>query len=393
MIFGQCCPTMKGCARMDFTPLREFMEHLTAWRIPGNAISVYRGGQCVFQYASGFSDVEQRIPMTGRELISLYSCSKVATVTAALQLYEKSYFRLDTPLWEFLPAYRHMTVAGEDGTLHPAKSDITMEQLFCHTSGLSYDLNAPALQALRQQMPAMPTVAAASALAREPLLFEPGTRWSYSLSHDVLAAVVEVISGIPFSQYVKAHIFAPLGVTEVYYHTDAALQSRMAQQYLYQTGSTASAVQLQISSGEQEGSLTNFGKGNEFILGAAYDSGGAGIVTTVDSYAKFAGALSMGGRTPEGTAILQPETVALMQQNRLTDRQRQDFGWSQHSGYGYGLGVRCHPRRDFGWSGAAGATLLADSHQEFALVYAHHMRNPQEDYYLPRLCQAAYVCL
>ena len=110
---------------MDFTLLKDLMNRLTAWRIPGNSVSVCLNGKEVFSYQSGFSDLENRIPMTPDRLFNIYSCSKVTTVTAALQLYERGLFLLDDPLYDFLPAYREMYVKDENGGLTKAKNPIT----------------------------------------------------------------------------------------------------------------------------------------------------------------------------------------------------------------------------------------------------------------------------
>ncbi|MBQ6528440.1 MAG: serine hydrolase, partial [Clostridia bacterium] len=134
-----------------------------------------------------------------------------------------------------------------------------------------------------------------------------------------------------------------------------------------------------------------------------YDSGGGGVITTVQDYAKLANALSMGGLGATGEWILSPATVRLMQRNQLTPEQKKDFTWPQLLGYGYGLGVRTVTDKalagfpgkntEFGWGGAAGATILSDTDEELGYFYAHHMLNPQEAYYQPRLCNVVYSCL
>lgn len=133
---------------MDFTALQQFMEHLTAWRIPGNAVSVCLNGREVFSGQSGYADVEKKIPMTPEHYINIYSCSKVATVTAALQLYEQGRFRLDDPLYEFIPEYREMYVAHPDG-VRRAENPITLRHLFTMTwpqlNGYGYGLGVRTL--------------------------------------------------------------------------------------------------------------------------------------------------------------------------------------------------------------------------------------------------------
>ena len=147
---------------MDFSYLKEFMDRLASWRIPGNSIVVYHKNKEVFRYSSGFSDVENKIKMTGNELLNIYSCSKVATVTAALQLYEKGYFLLDDPLCDYIPEFRQMYIRDRKGNLEKANNTITLRNLFTMTAGFSYDMNSHGINEARQKtkgkMPTLETV-------------------------------------------------------------------------------------------------------------------------------------------------------------------------------------------------------------------------------------------
>ena len=387
---------------MDFTPLKDFMDRLTAWRMPGNSIRVYLGHEEVFRYSSGYSNVEAQIPMNGTELINIYSCSKVATVTAALQLYEKGCFLLDDPLYDFLPEYRTMFVKRPDGEVEQAKNPITMRQLFTHTSGINYNLGSEAIKkAGRLTDGKMDTGVVIRCLAEEPLTYEPGETWLYSLSHDVLAAVVEVISGQKFRDYMQEHIFAPLGMQETYYHSEDVLE-RMAEQYYFDEGRDPDYVSLQSVTTHKDGRLVNAGKGNSFIFGTEYDSGGAGIITTVEDYAKFTCALANYGLGITGERILTSGTIDLLRQPQVLGRQKATFAGSRR-GYGYGLGVRTMMDRaesgsngslyEFGWGGAAGANVLVDAERGLSAFYAHHMLNPFEEYYQPRLRNVLYTSI
>ena len=130
---------------MDFTNLKNFLDHLTSWRIPGNGVRVCIEGKEVFSYTSGYADVENKVPMTLDHYINLYSCTKVATVTSALQLYEQGKFLLDDPLYEFIPEYRDMYISDYTG-IRKAKTPITLRHLFTMTSGLTYDRDTAAYQ-------------------------------------------------------------------------------------------------------------------------------------------------------------------------------------------------------------------------------------------------------
>ena len=298
---------------MDFSNLKHFMDRLTAWRIPGNSVVVYKDNKQVFSYQSGYASVEEKIPMRGGELFNIYSCSKPCTVTAALQLYEKGFFLLDDPLYEYIPAFRNMTVRTENGEIVNAERPITMRQLFTMTAGFSYDTNAPWRQVAETRTGGkMDTMEVIKALAEEPLHFQPGEQWNYSLCHDVLAAAVEAISGQKFRDYVKEHIFDPLGMTTACYHTDETIRARMAQQYRFEDISASSADAVAQQAGlmrSDNGMVVNVGKGNYLIFGEEYDSGGAGITISVKDYAKFANALANGGVGATGEKILSAQTV------------------------------------------------------------------------------------
>ena len=388
---------------MDFQAMRDLMERLTAWRIPGNAAKIYLGGKEVFSYASGYADLEAGEKMTTEHMVNIYSCSKPATVTAALQLYEKGLFLLDDPLYEFIPEFREMTVKMGDGTLKKAEKPITLRHLFTMTSGFHYNMEAPAFAKARELTGGrMETLDVIRCFAQETLSFEPGTRWQYSLSHDVLAAVVEVISGKRFRDYMKENIFDPLEIFAVYHNGD--VQDRMAQQYRYYDAEQTDIVTQQAYGNPQkDGHLVNVGKKATFELGSCFDSGGAGITTTVSDYARFCAALANGGMGLNGQRILSPGTVELLKTNQLTDAQREGMTWSQLKGYGYGLGVRTLIDKaasgsvgdlgEFGWGGAAGASIYVDTKRNLAMFYAHHMLNPQEGYYQPRMRNVLYRCL
>lgn len=391
---------------MDFTDLKNFMDRLCAWRIPGNAVSVCIDNKEVFSYSSGYSDLEKGIPMTSDKLINIYSCSKVATVTAALQLYEKGFFLLDDPLYDFIPEFKNVSVKGENGDLRAPVRPITLRHLFTMTSGLTYNRTTKAIEKAREITNGrMDTLSVVKCLAEDPLAFDPGDKWLYSLSHDVLAAVVEVISGKKFRDYMKDNIFDPLGMKDTYYHNET-LRDRMAEQYRFHEAVNADIVTMQSlgSSSNNGGRAVNVGKGNEdFVFGPEYDSGGAGITTSVSDYSKFCSALANYGLGASGERILSKGTIDLLRSNQLSPELVKYFNWVQLRGYGYGLGVRTLTDKaqsgttgntgEFGWGGAAGATVLVDPDIGLSLFYAHHMLNPQETYYQPRLRNVIYNCV
>lgn len=374
---------------MNFAYLKNFMDTMADKRTPGNAIQIYYKGNKVYQYAAGYADLERQIPLSGEEYFNIYSCSKIATVTAALQLLEQGKFLLSDPLYEYIPEYRTMYVKLPSGELKKAKNFITIGQLFQMTAGFNYNTNAPAFAKARAITAGkMDTVTVIKSLAQEPLSFEPGTHWQYSLCHDVLAGLVSVIAGKPFREYMKESIFVPLEMKDCVYHHTKAIISRMASMYTYM--------------GEQK-FLKKMEKSISHVFGEEYDSGGAGITTTLTDYMKLIAALANFGLGLNGERILSKGAVELMRTNCLNAEQMKDFNWSQYRGYGYGLGVRTMIDKarsgslgsvgEFGWCGAAGSMVLIDPEQELAVFYVQHCLNPREEYYMPRLRNVIYACL
>ena len=403
---------------MDFTHLKNFLDYMAEERSPGNAVAVYQNGKLVYKYASGYADLESKTPLSGDELFNIYSCSKITTVTAGMQLLERGKFLLTDPLYEYIPEFRHMNVRIASDQVVPAQSPITVGQLFTMTAGFSYDTKAPAFDKARQVTQGrMDTVEVIKCLAEEPLSFEPGTHWQYSLCHDVLAGLISVVSGRKFRDYVRQNIFEPLEMTSsVYHHTDET-RKRTASQYTFvadcdeaerdiveaQKGRRAANADATLSGTPIVGTFKNVGKEVSHIFGEEYDSGGAGIITNVTDYAKLMAALADFGMGVNGERILSTQSVELMRTNQLTPEQMKDYNWRQCIGCGYGLGVRTHidPARsglicslgEFGWGGAAGASAIVDPSRRLGIFYAQHCLNPREEYYQPRLRNVVYTCL
>lgn len=339
-----------------FEKLDAYLDSFLDMGIPGFDTVVYKDGVCVYRRTRGYSDLENRIPMNGRERYNIYSCSKTITAAAALQLFEKGLFRLSDRLADYMPEFAEMKVKTPDGETAAAKNPITVEHLFTMTAGFHYDEDTPGLLAAKRETNgACPTREVMKYLARDPLLFEPGTRWHYSFCHDVLAALIEVISGVRFSEYVKKNIFDPLGMTNSTFNLPEKELDTLCAQYKF-TGTPRKPIK-----DEKRLLLCN--------LGSKYESGGAGAISTVDDYMKFLEALRV------GDVILARETIDLMTADHLNDATRKDY-W--YPNYGYGLGVRC-PKApfttDFGWSGAAGAYHMVDRERGVTAYHAQHTLN------------------
>ena len=389
---------------MNFSNVKNLMDRLCDWLIPGNVCVIYKDGKKVFEYAAGYSNLEEKVKMTGSEHFNIYSCSKVATVTAAMQLFEKGMYLMTTPVYDFIPEFRNMKCLDENGNVVDTKNPITMFNLFTMTAGLLYSY-PKSLQITKDENGGnVPTVEFARNIAKnEVLSFNPGTRFQYSYCHDVLAAVVEVISGMRFSEYMRKNIFEPLEMYKTYFHLPENFDGVMAKQYNYKVTET-DIVKLQALAENERGVLERADWGNVLVYGSEYDSGGAGIITTMDDYVLLMNALANDGYGTNGERIISKASIELMRTPHITQEQFKYCTWGNMVGYAYGLGVRSmydktigsgslSNYREFGWGGAAGASVFVDPDERLAVSYAHHMLNPQEAYYQPRLRNCIYSSL
>lgn len=336
-----------------FENTKKFCDSFLDLGLPGFDLAVYKDGECILRHIGGYSDLENKIPMNGKERYNIYSCSKVITCVAAMQLWEKGLFSLDDKLSDYMPEFAEMTVKTEDGGVKKAENPIYIKNLFEMTAGFSYNgLSENMMRARSETDGRCPTRETMKYLAKDPLLFEPGARWEYSLAHDVIAALVEVVSGEKFEDYVKKNIFDPLGMKDSSFMIPDEELDTVCQQYRF-----------------EDGVAKNIGKRISYKYGTEYASGGAGCISTVDDYMKFLEALRV------GDVILKKETIDLMTTDRLNEQQKKTF-WNA-STHGYGLGIRCpngnEKRPDFGWGGAASAWLAVDRVNNISLYFGTHM--------------------
>lgn len=326
--------------------------------VPCSEIAITLKGETVYRYRNGFRDDNRVIPLRGDELYFLYSATKPITCTAALQLVEQGKLKLDDPVSAYIPEFEKLFVTTPLGAVQ-AQNVMTVHNLFTMTSGLNYDLQKAAIRSLLQSNSNPSTLDMVRAFPGDPLQFEPGTHFMYGLSHDVLAAIVEVVSGLSFGDYLQKHIFDVCGMKQTGFAINEDVRSKMCSQYMYMP-ETDEAVLVE--------------KKNVFSLSPAYQSGGAGLISCVDDYSRFVAEMSSGNR------LLRKETIDLMRANHLSPQAWQDFQDCKR-GYSYGLGVRSSCNRDypsnseFGWDGAAGAYVLIDPVQQLGIFYATHIKN------------------
>ncbi len=297
----------------------------------GYVLMVARDGKLVHAGAVGFRDTEQGLPMTLDTRFRIASMSKPITTVAVLMLYELGRFRLDDPIASFLPEFSHPRVySGVDArgemTTEPAKRGITIRDLLTHTSGLGYlfDSTTPLGKAyLALKIDPHGSLADNTRLiASQPLYFQPGTGWYYSYADDVLGRLVEVVSGIPFAQFLSERIFVPLKMNATGFYVPAAQKSLMATMYRRDEQGALQATTRLDDPGDPR----------------RWPSGGGGMISTAGDYLRFAQMLANGGSL-EGRQYLSPVTVDLMTHNQVPESAMQDFWGAGSAGLGYGLGV------------------------------------------------------
>ncbi len=379
---------------MDFKQLEKFLDSLTSEEIgvPGVDCVVYHQNKPVFRHMSGYADRDKGVKMSGNELYNLYSTSKVLTCTGAMSLYEKGKFLMNDPLYEYMPEFKDVKVKikqdnGEYDLVDP-KRPIIVQDLFAMSAGFTYNRDSENIKkVIAYTNGKAPTREIAKAIAADNLVYHPGERWEYSLAHDVLGAFIEVVSGKKFGEYLKENIFDVVGMKNTTFERNDNIYSKMASQYMYDSDRKYA---------------DEISKENGYCLGSEYESGGAGIISSVDDYGLFAAAMANGGKALNGNRVLKNCTVNLMRQNILDEVRLKDFNWRQFTGYGYGYGVRTYIDKsagslgslgEFGWGGAAGAYVLIDPDREIAVYYAQHMLNNLEPYIHPRIRNFVYTAL
>lgn len=376
---------------MDFSKLNDYLDRVVnEYDVPGVDCIVYKGHEMIYRYYTGMSDRENSKPMNGNEIYMIFSMTKMLTCVSALQLMEKGRFLLSDPVSKYLPEYEKMRITSDnlnndnaaaitsgstkgesigataDGY---AENQITIKDLFTMGAGLDYDLQAKGIkEALARGKTS--TRDLVGAIAETVLGFEPGTRYRYSLCHDVLGALIEVWSGQKLGDYMSENIFKPLGMNDTFFGIpkDEERLSRMAA--LYRCDEDRKAQQTQLAC--------------PYNLSDKYESGGAGLASCTADYAVFIDALANGGVGKNGYRLLSSASVELMAENHLNPQQYEDFQ-TLRKGYGYGLGVRTHmdrsisgslsPVGEFGWDGAAGAFAMVDPKNQLSISYFQHVHN------------------
>lgn len=350
-------------------------QSIAAGEYAGASLLVIKDGKEVARAVYGEADMENHVPVRRDTIIHLYSMSKPVTAVAVMKLQEQGKINLQDAVSKYLPCFRNMTVWTEAGEV-PAEREITIWDCLNMTTGIPYpcgelesgrrlDKVFRELIARREAGEVVDTMEWMKEVAKVPLVFQPGEKWMYGFSADVLGAVVEAASGKKFGQYLKDEIFVPLGMEDTGFYVPEEKQHRFA--VAYENWSTGKLRPF-----------THSHLGEYYQSDVAFESGGAGMVSTIDDYAKFAQMLLQGGSL-DGVRILEEKTVRFMAQNHLTEAQRAEYNWDSVRGYGYGCLMRCLEDTakadtggnvgEYGWDGWTGNYVTINPEKHMILLF------------------------
>ncbi len=331
--------------------------------LAGANLMIIKDGNEILYHEDGYADREEKLPVRRDSIFRLYSMSKPVTAAAVMILFERGEIDLYDPVSKFLPGFKNQMVA-EGGELVPAQREVNIKDLLSMTSGLVYggsDRAGQDTEALFRELDdrllgdsPMSTIEAMNKLGKCALAFQPGSAWQYGTSADVLGAVVEVVSGLSYGEFLDKEFFKPLGMQDTAFWVPEEKRDRLVKTYAR----------------NEKGELVPFYEDHLGIIHKmdripAFESGGAGLVSTIDDYAKFAEMLMNEGSLGD-VRILRPRTVNYLTSCTLNTEQQKNFDdWVTLGGHSYGnlMRVMTDPSRagdmgslgEYGWDGWLGA--------------------------------------
>ncbi len=346
--------------------------------LAGASCLVFQGAQEQGYWEAGYADKENGLPFSRDTICRMYSMSKPITSVAAMILLQEGKIDLMEELACYIPEFSNVNYCDRKGILKESPRQITLKDLMNMTSGLSYggDGNenrirtSELIEELKEKADCedcMDTAEFASLLGFVPLEFIPGSSWEYGLSADVMGAVIEKASGMKFSEFLKTRIFEPLGMSDTGFYVPEEKQKRFAKVY------SSSKGKLSLYS------ENNLGVSNSMARPPKFESGGAGLASTIDDYMKFCRML-LGKGSLSGVQILKERTVNFIASGKLSRRQQKVFDRNQPhlAGYSYAnfMRVMQEPGRshtvstkgEFGWDGWLGTYMLVDPANDLTAV-------------------------
>lgn len=352
-------------------------KYIDEGKLPGTITVVARRGKIAHFECQGRMDIEADKMVAQDTIFRIYSMSKPVTSVALMMLYEDGHFQLDDPISRFVPSFENMEVyiSGnrDEYKTQPADRQITIRDLLTHTAGFTYGfMRTSVVDTLYRDKAVEESETLAemvNKLSELPLLFSPGSRWSYSVATDVCGYLVELISGERFDQFLQEQIFEPLGMLDTGFSVPESKVHRFAANY-----------ERTADDGLQ---LTDSPETSHYIQDVTYFSGGGGLVSTARDYLRFAQMLLNKGEL-EGERILGRKTVELMTTNHLpnngdlTSMGQPVFSETPYDGIGFGLGfsVMLDPATahilgtpgEFAWGGAASTYFWVDPGEELIAI-------------------------
>lgn len=347
--------------------------------VAGNSALVIKDGKELYFNAFGYADAEKNIPMQRNTIIRLFSMTKPITAVATMIAQERGLIDLLDPISKYLPEYADMMVLQPDGGLKKANRPITIMNLLTMTSGIPYGENwegasecgirmdklfSPIVEGIRNGE-RLTTREIVRKIAENPIAFEPGERWMYGFSADILGAIIEVATGKRFGEFLKQEIFDRLQMVDTGFYVPEEKMDRFAMSYEEnQSGKLVSADESHL--------------GECYLEDVSYEAGGCGLVSTIDDYANFAKMLINKG-TFNGQRIISPSSVKFLTSNHLNSSQLGAMDWDSTLGYGYGCLMRVLVNQtkagsqasigEFGWDGWTGNYVSMDPEKNLIILY------------------------
>ena len=350
-------------------------------QVPGAVVFIARNGRVAYHKAFGYRDIGTKAPLKPDDIFRIASQSKAITSAAVMLLWEEGRFGLDDPIERYLPEFAKPTVLTKfnaaDSTYEaePARRSITVRHLLTHSSGIDYaGIGSDEFKAIYAKAGVPSGIGndrytigeKMRVLGKLPLRHQPGERFTYSLGNDVLGYFVEVISKMPFDQFLRTRIFEPLGMRDSWFYLPADRAVRLVTLHEGVEGKVL----------PRKGKLFDDVNPDYPNLKGTYFSGGAGLSGTIEDYAKFL-QLFLNGGAFNGARLLSPKTIELMLTDQLPALPNNEFGL----GFGLETAANDHqsPRSigSFSWGGAFSTSYWADPKEQLvALVYTNTFNVP-----------------
>ncbi len=303
-------------------------QYIGKGKVPNVVTFIARHGKIVHHKAYGYSDIDSKTPVTLNSIYRIASQTKALTSVGLMKLYEKGLFLLDDPISDYIPEFKNPQVLvsineiDSSFTSRPAKTEITIRHLLSHTSGIPYGnkVFAKARIPFVNSLEPITIGEVVHKIAKLPLEHDPGEKFTYGLNTDVLGYLIEVLSGMPLDKYFQQELFEPLGMIDSYFYLPKEKENRLVT--LYAQDSLNSPLYRSPNIANQT---------YPYSGAKTYFSGGAGVVGTIDDYARFCTMLLNNGKL-NGKQFLSPKTIELMTRNQIGENEV----WQ--SGNKFGLG-------------------------------------------------------